>query len=336
MIKEYYQALKENDKETLKQLLHPSLYGVRVYNESTYYDRVSFLNDLEKFEYQNVVVNNILNENHLVVEGTLNNQEFITKVKVKDNLIYKVFETIKTNCRRIRCTISYDGSLYSGYQKQINSNSVQGTFEYAMKKALKQDISIHSSGRTDKGVHAINQVIHFDIKMKMPLYNLRSLLNTYLPDSIYIKEINEENETFHSRYDVVEKTYCYKMNLKEYSPIQRNYEWFVPSLPIDKYKETMKQILGTHDFTSFTKTANKNKIRTIYNVQIEQKDDILYTYVTGNGFLRYMVRNIIGVAVKIANNVESYSMEELLEKKDVTLVKDKAPSNGLYLYNVKY
>ena len=255
MVKEYYQALKDNDKATLKQLLHPSLYGVRTYNETTYYERSAFLDELDQLDYKDLVVKSISSEDQFLVEGTIHNKDFITKITVRDNLIYKVYEAIKTNCRRIRCVVSYDGSLYSGYQKQTNSNSVQGTFEYAMKKALKQDIVIHSSGRTDKGVHAINQVLHFDITMGIPLFNLRSLLNTYLPDSIFIKEISEENETFHSRYDVLEKTYCYKMNLKEYSPIQRNYEWFVPNLDIEKYTKSMNQVLGTHDFTSFTKSS---------------------------------------------------------------------------------
>lgn len=336
MVKEYYKALKENDKATLKEILHPSLYGVRSYNEETYYDRNSFLKGLAHIDYKDIEVKNIVNNDSFLVEGSIQNKDFISKVILKDDLIYKVYEAIKTGNRRIKCVISYDGSPYSGYQKQLNSNSVQGAFEETLKKALKQDIIIHSSGRTDKGVHAVNQVIHFDIKMNIPLYNLRSLINTYLPDSIYIKEITEENECFHSRYDVLEKTYCYKMNLKEFSPIQRNYEWFVENLDVEKYKKVLTEVLGTHDFTSFTKTTDKSKIRTIYNIDVIQKDNILYTYISGSGFLRYMVRNIIGAAVKIAKKEETYTMKKLLERKDVTLINSKAPANGLYLFKVTY
>ncbi len=336
MIREYYQALQDRDTKKFRQMLHPDLFGIRTFEEEVYYDRNAFIKNLDNLDYQEVVISNITTDDALVVEGKINNEPFIAKITIKDNLIYKVYETIKIDYRRIKCIIAYDGSMYSGYQKQKNTSSVQGTFEYTLKKALKQDIIIHSSGRTDKGVHANNQVIHFDINMSIPLYNLKTLLNSYLPDSIYIKEISEENQTYHSRYDVLEKTYCYKMNLKEYDAIQRNYEWFVKDLNIKKYQDTLEEIIGTHDFQSFTKSTDKDTLRTIYDVKIVKREDALYTYITGNGFLRYMVRNIIGAAVKISKNEVEYTMDFLLSKKDVTLVKDKAPANGLYLDKVKY
>jgi tRNA pseudouridine38-40 synthase len=162
------------------------------------------------------------------------------------------------------------------------------------------------------------------------------ILNTYLPDSIYIKSTEEVDCTFHSRYDVKEKEYMYKINTIQYDPIQRNYEWFVPNLDIEKLNMDLQEIVGTHDFTSFTKTTTKSTIRTIHNVSIKVENNYLYIHIKGSGFMRYMVRNIVGVLVAINKGKLKYSIKELIEKKDVNTLNDKAPASGLYLYNVKY
>lgn len=336
MVKRFYQALEEQDKSTLRNILHPHLFGIRNYKEESFYDIESYLDKLDDKNYHNIKITRITSSEHYIVEGKVNSLDFVSKIVLKDGLIYKVYESLKTGARRIKCVISYDGTNYSGYQRQKDRPSIQATFEDALQRALHKDIKIHSSGRTDKGVHAMNQVIHFDLTMAIPLYNLKSLLNSYLDDSIYIKEMTEENETFHARYDVLEKTYMYKMNIKEYSPIYRNYEWTVLNLDVTLYKKALHKVLGEHDFTSFTKTTKHNTIRTIYDIKVEEKNHHLYTYITGNGFLRYMVRNIIGAAVLIASKEAKYTMEELLYKRNVTLLQDKAPACGLYLYNVNY
>ena len=282
------------------------------------------------------IINSEEQNNYKIV--TIRNMDIklISKILIKDNLIYKVYETKATDLRRIKCVISYDGSSFFGYQKQFNQRTIQGTIEETFERIFKQKIAIHSSGRTDRGVHANNQVIHFDITMNIPVKNIKKLLNNYLPKDIYIKEVIEENQTFHSRFDVSKKTYCYKINIKEYLPYNRNYEWHISTLDIEKYKESLSAIVGTHDFTSFTKTTTATTLRTIYNIEVVQSNDYILTYITGNGFLRYMVRNIIAAAVNISNCKLKYTMEYLLTSKDVTLLKEKAPASGLYLDGVEY
>lgn len=336
MVKEFYQALTDKNIKALKTMIHPNLFGVRLYDESLYYERKTFLNAIDDLDYSNIEIVDIVNDDFLIV--TLKKDEYIlkTKITIKDSLIYKIYETVTSEARRIKCIIGYDGSSYLGYQKQNNASTIQGTFEEALKRCFKQDMIIHSSGRTDKGVHANNQVVHFDTKMNIPLYNMKKLINSYLPDSIYIKSMEEVTELFHSRYDVTKKTYCYKINTLEYNPIYRNYEWFVENLDEVVFEKHLEDLLGTHDFASFTKSTTKNTLRTIYDIEVIRKDEYIYTYITGNGFLRYMVRNIIGAAVHMTLGTISYTMDDLLEKKDVNLLKDKAPACGLYLDRVVY
>lgn len=336
MINKFYQALKEKDISTLKLIVHPDMFGIRLYNEETYYTRNDFLKSVSLLDYEGVEIVNQSIDNHFHIDLINGDNKIKSKIVMKDSLIYKVYETVTSGARRMKCIISYDGSTYLGYQRQKDENTIQGSIEKALKQALKKDVMIHSSGRTDKGVHAFNQVIHFDLQMSIPIYSLKKLLNSYLPDSIYVKEITEEDETFHSRYDVSRKTYCYKINMKEYSPITRNYEWFVSDFDIERYKSALESVIGTHDFASFTKTTKHSTLRTIYSVKVQQTNDIVYTYITGNGFLRYMVRNIVGAAVHIAKGSISLTMEDIINKKDVNILKDKAPATGLYLDRVEY
>lgn len=337
MIDKYYNALKEKDVNTIRRILHPNVFGIRVYNENIYYDIDSFIQDIFTLDYSYLDIINIEKQNNYqLVTIRMMKDKLISKILIKDNLIYKVYETKITNKRRIKCVISYDGSAFFGYQKQLNQRTIQGVIEETFERIFNQVITIHSSGRTDKGVHATNQVIHFDISMNIPVVNMRKLLNSYLPKDIYIKEVVEENQTFHSRFDVTKKTYCYKINIKEYLPYNRNYEWYLSTLDISQYKESLSAIVGTHDFTSFTKTTTGSTHRTIYNVEVVHRGDYILTYITGNGFLRYMVRNIIAAAVNISNRKLQYSMEYLLKSKDVTLLKEKAPASGLYLDGVEY
>ena len=143
--------------------------------------------------------------------------------------------------------------------------------------------------------------------------------------------------TFHSRYDSYSKEYEYKLNVGEYDPIQRNYEWNVSGINIDILKTELKSIIGTHDFTSFTKTKeDKNMIRTIFNVEVIEQGDYLYISIVGNGFLHYMVRYIVGTVVEIAKGNVVDSLQNFIEYKNSSEVKWKAPSSGLYLKEVIY
>ncbi len=340
LIEKYYKAWETKDLSLLQETIHKTIYGIRTYSEEKL-----FTNE-ELFKYFAIsnsfvtkIIKTSLNEDEVKLILEIDDKKVVAKITFKDNKIYKVYEEIPATNRRLKCIVSYDGSAYSGYQKQPNQPTIQETLETIIQKALnlKSVVKIHSSGRTDKGVHAINQVFHFDIESTIESSRIKLILNTNLPDSIYIKHVEEVDHTFHSRYDVKEKEYVYKINIKEFDPIQRNYEWYIKNVDLNIFKEQLKDIIGTHDFTSFTKSNNNpTNIRTIFNAFIEEKDNHIFIHIKGSGFLRYMVRNIIGAIYAISNKKANYTIKELLKQKDVNLIKDKAPASGLYLFNVKY
>jgi tRNA pseudouridine38-40 synthase len=338
LIKKYYYAWETNDLEILKSVISTPIFGVRTYledklftNEELYINfKTNKLNKVEILSYNTI---DEVTKLELKIDGVL----VATRIVIQDEKIYKVYEIVKSKSRRFKCVCSYDGSSFSGYQKQLNAPSVQETIETAIHKAFKQEnISIHSSGRTDKGVHAINQIFHFDFESSIRTDRIKMILNTYLPDSIYMKSVEEVDCTFHSRYDVKEKEYMYKINTQNYNPIQRNYEWFVADLDVDKLNCDLQEIIGTHDFTSFTKKTTKSTTRTIYNAYITKENNCIYIHIKGSGFMRYMVRNIVGVLVSINKGKLKYSMKELIKIQDVNALNDKAPAGGLYLYDVNY
>jgi tRNA pseudouridine38-40 synthase len=269
----------------------------------------------------------------------VNNEDQLVTIKFQfeNGLIDSVFETSKlVGKKRIKCIVSYDGSTFDGYQKQPSKNTVQDHIEKAIFKATNEKITIHSSGRTDKGVHANNQVFHFDTSSKISPDNFYQVINSNLVDSIYVKSSKEVHETFHSRYDIVTKEYYYVINKKEYDVIKRNYEWYPGEFDSSIFKSEIMLLEGTHDFTSFTKTNDTSNIRTIYDIKFVENNHYLYIYIKGNGFLRYMIRNIVASAMTIAKNKTVYSMRQLLHKKDNSIIKDIAPSGGLYMHEVIY
>ncbi len=337
IINEYYQAWEAKDYNRLSKVLHKDLYGIRNYEERLFFNIEEVQEYLPSNNVDTVKVESFkLNNGTCNLELTINNTPVLAKITIKDERIYKVYEIIKTDNRRIKCICSYDGSPYSGYQKQQNATTIQGEIEGALQKIFKQEFVIHSSGRTDKGVHALNQVFHFDINSTIKVENIKRVLNSYLPDSIYIKTVEEVDFTYHSRYDVSVKVYQYIINLDEYNPVQRNYEWTVEKLNVGLLNDELKSIIGTHDFASFTKTTDQDTLRTIYNATTFIKDNHLHITIEGNGFLRYMVRNIVGALVSINKGKLKHSIDELLELKNVNIIKDIAPACGLYLYKVKY
>ena len=236
-------------------------------------------------------------------------------------------------------TFSYDGTLYSGYQKQVDKLSIQDEIERVLSKIFNEKIKISSSGRTDKGVHALNQKAHFDVNKKVDLDKLKHSINSLINEDIYIKSIKKVKDDFHARYDVKRKEYIYKINVGKYNPLERNYVYqYNKELNIDEMKKGIKLFIGEHDFKSFsTDTLDKDTIRTIYDAKItKNKNEIIISFI-GNGFLRYMVRNMVGVLIEIGEGKRDYkSVNNILEAKNRSASGIKAPSCGLYLKNVKY
>ena len=236
---------------------------------------------------------------------------------------------------------SYDGTNYSGFQKQPGLNTIEEEIEKALTKINdNKKARIVATGRTDKKVHALCQYGHTDIDVNITEKKLKRALNSNLPNDIHVIDAKIVSNNFHARYNVKEKTYKYLINLGEYNPLERNYVFqYNHSLNIDAMKEAIKLFEGKHDFRSFV-TDNQEKencIRTITFTNVEIKKDKLTITFTGNGFLRYQVRNMVGILIKVGENkILPSSISEILEAKDRTKAGKTAPPEGLYLTNIKY
>jgi len=245
---------------------------------------------------------------------------------------------------RFFITFSYDGSNYNGYQKQPRVKTIQGEVEKALKQINGGKIvSIHASGRTDAKVHAFNQRAHFDLDTNITCDKLKQGLNSLLPDDIFIKEINEVNDDFHARYNVKAKEYIYKINMGQYNPIEKDYIYqYNKKLDVPEMERALKYLEGTHDFRSFTKVDEEKDdyTRTIVQaVLIRDMRDInkITISLLGTGFLRYMVRNIVGTIVEIGEGkYKSEDIIKILESKDRKAAGLCAPACGLYLKDVFY
>jgi len=343
LIQKYFTAWENKDESLLQEVLTPNFKGIRTFFEEKLYDLDQVLYVLKnprKVRYEFLKSDHYKTFSYVDVYLYVNdeNEELVTlKFSYENGLIDSVYETKRLIGKtRIKCTCSYDGSVFLGYQKQPSKNTVQDAIEDALFKITQEKISIHSSGRTDRGVHAYNQVFHFDTESSIDPDKFQIVLNSYLPEGIYIKKSEEVHETFHSRYDIASKQYVYKMNKKEYDVIMRNYEYYPGDIDYKLFQSELKSIIGTYDFTSLTKTNELDNIRTIFEVDFIENDHYLYIYITGNGFLRYMVRNIIATAVTIAKKRTQYSMLQIIAFKDNTKIKEIAPASGLYMNKVKY
>ncbi len=241
--------------------------------------------------------------------------------------------------------LSYDGNHYYGWAKQPNLVTVQGTIEKKLEKLFGEKISIHASGRTDRFVHAINQYFSFQTKKSIPLEGIKNFLNGER-ENFLIKDVSQVEDQFHARFSAIDKTYQYKL-LKDFDEeneifLKNYFLLYHRNLDFNLIEWAMNEIIGEHDFMSFSaKEDYDNTTRKIHNfvyktVETTLGQQIIFE-ITGSGFLRYMVRNIIGSI--IALNESIISKEEFVD-----LIKNpqkgkshfKAKGSALYLYNVSY
>src|SRR5699024_7449617 len=196
--------------------------------------------------------------------------------------------------KRLKCLISYDGKRFSGFQIQPNKRTIQGEIEKALMKLHKlEHIRIYGSGRTDAGVHAKGQVFHFDTHLILEEKQWHKALNALLPDDIYIKSVEKVPNSFHSRFDAVEKEYrYYVLNSRERDVFKRNYSYYNPqTLNMEAIQAACLTFEGTHDFTSFCShrtTVKGDKVRTLYEVSCSKNKDEIEFILRGNGFLYNM------------------------------------------------
>lgn len=242
---------------------------------------------------------------------------------------------------RFLLKFSYDGTNYSGFQNQPGLSTIQKQLEDALEKVNNgQKTTICATGRTDKGVHALCQYAHTDLSIDITEAKLKRALNSNLPDDIHIISTKIVDKDFHARYNVKEKEYKYYINLGEYNPIERKYVFqYNHELNIENMSQAIKYFIGTHDYRAFV-TENKEKencIRTITKATITKEKEKLIITFQGNGFLRYQVRNMVGILIRVGeNNISPETVEKTLESKDRTKSGKTAPAQGLYLTNIEY
>lgn len=242
---------------------------------------------------------------------------------------------------RYRIDFSYDGTNFNGYQLQPNLRTVQNELEKAVSYLNRQTYtSVQSSGRTDRGVHAINQVAHFDLDIDTTLDKIKRGLNSNLPEDIHVIKVKKVSNNFHARFSAKKKEYIYKINVGEYNPMDRNYIYqYNRSLDINKMKEAIKYFEGTHDFTSFVSSEDEreNKVRTIIKTDIRKKKDLIEISFQADGFMKYQVRNMVGLLIAIGSGKKEVAdVEKLLSAKDRTKSVKTASAEGLYLKKVWY
>jgi len=246
--------------------------------------------------------------------------------------------------RRYKLTIEYDGSGYCGFQKQfgISEKSVEEVLEVAVFQMSQERPKIMVCGRTDAGVHAIGQVVHFDLEKEFTPHQIILGLNSYLRQenvAIIACEITDEN--FHARFNTKMRHYRYIIvNRRAPLVLQRNRAWHVAqNLDVLAMKQAAEFLIGEHDFSSFrdAECQGKSPIKTIEKIEILQNGEEILIEVTAKSFLHHMVRNIVGTLAWVGSGkIEVSQMKEILEAKDRTKSGPNAPAVGLYFLRVDY
>ncbi|MBW2544836.1 MAG: tRNA pseudouridine(38-40) synthase TruA [Deltaproteobacteria bacterium] len=243
--------------------------------------------------------------------------------------------------RNVRIICEYDGTSYHGWQIQPNGISIQEVLEEKTGIITQEKIRLTASGRTDAGVHALNQVVNFRTKSALRCENLLKGINSLLPEDIVVKDLRDTEEDFHARYSAKSKVYTYRIfNNPVRTALYRNYSWHVRApLDADAMGEAATLLKGRHDFSSFCAAGcdSENHIRTVIDTSVGVKDDMISFTVEANGFLRYMVRNIVGLLVDVGKGIITPAgFEEIMGARDRTQAGITAPPQGLFLREVRY
>ncbi|MDL2218627.1 tRNA pseudouridine(38-40) synthase TruA [Christensenellaceae bacterium OttesenSCG-928-M15] len=243
--------------------------------------------------------------------------------------------------RRIRLIIEYDGTNYVGWQTQKNGLAIQAVIENELYKITGERISLHASGRTDSGVHALAQVAHFDTGVRMPAEKFSIALNTGLPRDIRVLYSGETDDAFHSRFSAKRKRYRYTLQLGPHSRVfTRNTALHVHgSLDISLMQAAAIQALGEHDFLAFMAAGSRveSTVRTIYHSEWAKEGCLLHYNVEGSGFLYNMVRILAGTMLDVGKRlIPSDSIERALLSRNRNDAGATAPAHGLTLMRVWY
>ena len=235
-------------------------------------------------------------------------------------------------------SIAYDGSKFYGFQRLKGHSTVQKKLEDALSILAKKNVEVKGAGRTDRGVHAYDQKVTFNLEINIDNEHLLLALNNLVAPYIYVKDITCVSDDFHPRFNVVKKEYIYKINLGEYNPLYYDY-MFEPNYKLDiaKMKECAQVFLGVHNFKNFTSGERNNYECIIYNIEFSERNNILEIKFTGKSFYRYMVRNLIGAMLDVASNKASLEdIKNALDHPEIPRQFKTAIPNGLYLNKIIY
>lgn len=239
----------------------------------------------------------------------------------------------------ILAKVSYKGTNYQGWQTQIGGNTIQDVIQEKLSQILNTPITIYGSGRTDSGVHAYGQYFNFKIEKDIDLDKLRYSLNSLLPIDIHINSLKEVDDDFHARFSAKGKKYQYVIRLGENDPFTNELTYnFVRPLDVELFKKAVISFSGRHNFMNFTskETDEDNFIRNI-QVEVIENNNFIYVNFSGDGFMRYMIRYMVGTALEIGEKrLELDFINKNLDTKIRKIVSYKAPSQGLFLLDVIY
>lgn len=242
---------------------------------------------------------------------------------------------------RIALMVEYDGSQYHGWQAQNGLHTVQQTLENAIIKVADKELTITAAGRTDTGVHATNQVIHFDSEKPRSIHSWIHGVNSFLPKDICVKWGREMSDHFHARYSATARRYCYIIYNAAVRPalFRSQVTWQYRQLNHDLMQEGGQYLLGENDYTSFRsiECQSNTPMRNIHQIQINRSGDMVIIDITANAFLHHMVRNIAGVLMAVGTGKKPPNwVGEILQAKDRRLGAETAPPYGLYLMSITY
>lgn len=231
-------------------------------------------------------------------------------------------------------SISYDGSKFNGFQRLNNEKTVQKELEKVLSFIDKNEVKVKGAGRTDKGVHALDQKVHFELNNIIPPERLKKAINDMICKYIYVNNCEFVDNEFHARFNVKKKRYIYKISFDTYNPINCDYILYENRLNVFKMKMASMYLLGKHDYKKFVSGQREDYSSEIYKIKFILRKNELQIIFEGKSFYRYMVRNMVGYLINVGKG-------KVLEKDYKTIFNNKvdiptAISNGLYLDRIWY
>lgn len=257
--------------------------------------------------------------------------------------------------RTLALTLAYDGTAYAGWQRQRNGVSIQQVLEEALAAIEEAPVTVHASGRTDAGVHALGQVVSFRFRHPLACDALHRALNARLPPSVRVLDVADRPAPFHGRYSATTKVYAYRIwNARLADPFEAQRSWHVVQpLDVDAMRQALAAVVGTHDFAAFqgSRSFVRETVRTMYEVRIDEVHPaveaqaavhaapgrVLVCHLSGNGFLRHMVRAVVGTIVEVGRRHRAAGdMARIVASRDRRQAGRTAPAHGLFLVRVEY